>query len=129
MYKNSWLFILAVVLILAIVFIPTVSFDFMLEDDTNKFSAKIQQIIETDTEDSTLYEKCNELQKLWDKHMQHWSFVVHHNAIEKIDLGIAAFIEHTKAGDRKSALVEAERLYRLFEITSKQDELSMINIL
>ena len=44
MYKNSWLFLLAVLLILITVFVPTISFDRMLGKDVEKFVIKINEI-------------------------------------------------------------------------------------
>lgn len=129
MYKNSLFFIIAVILILAVVFIPTISFDSMLKNDVKMLNEKIDDILKTDFDDSSINEKCDSFEELWNKHMKHWSFVVHHNAIEKIELAVCSFIEYTKAGDRQGAVLEAERLYKLFEMTSKQDELSLLNIL
>ena len=68
-------------------------------------------------------------ENIWSEHMDHWSFVVHHSAIEKIDLSIVAFIEYSRKGEKESADIEAERLIKLLEITSKQDKLNLINIL
>ena len=45
MYKNSWLFLLAVLLILITVFVPTISFDRMLGKDVEKFVIKINEIV------------------------------------------------------------------------------------
>ena len=128
MYKNSWLFLLAVLLILITVFVPTISFDRMLGKDVEKFVIKINEI-STLEEKNNVEEKCCELENIWSEHMDHWSFVVHHSAIEKIDLSIVAFIEYSIKGEKESADIEAERLIKLLEITSKQDKLNLINIL
>ena len=116
MYKNSWLFLLAVLLILITVFVPTISFDRMLGKDVEKFVIKINEI-STLEEKNNVEEKCCELENIWSEHMDHWSFVVHHSAIEKIDLSIVAFIEYSRKGEKESADIEAERLIKLLENT------------
>ena len=62
MYKNSWLLLIGVILILAAVFVPTLSFDRMLRRDSDLFMAKINEIC--DVEDDNYVEinkKCKEL--------------------------------------------------------------------
>ena len=61
--------------------------------------------------------------------MDHWSFVVHHSAIERIDLSIASFIEYAKSGERGSRDVEAKKIEKMLGITSRQDKLDLLNIL
>lgn len=129
MYKNSWLFFLAVVLILAVVFVPTLLFDKMLGEDSSKFMNKINEICDAEDDIDLVNKKCGELEKLWKKHMEHWSFVVHHSAIEKIDLSIASFIEYAQKEEKNSRDVEAKRIEKILEITSKQDKLDLINLL
>lgn len=130
MYKNSWLLLIGVILILAAVFVPTLSFDRMLRRDSDLFMAKINEIC--DVEDDNYVEinkKCEELETLWNEHMDHWSFVVHHSAIERIDLSIASFIEYSKSGERGSRDVEAKKIEKMLGITSRQDKLDLLNIL
>lgn len=129
MYKNSLLMLIAVVVILAAVFIPTLSFDRMLGNDANKIMNKINEVISLENDLTAVSQKCDELQALWKKHMNHWSFIVHHSAIEKIDLGICAFIEFAKEGESISRNIEAEKLEKILEFTSKQDKLNLLNIL
>ena len=129
MYKNSWLFLLAVVLIIAVVFVPTLWFDKMLGEDSAKFMNKINEICDAEDDIELVNKKCTELEKLWEKHMEHWSFVVHHSSIEKIDLSIASFIEYAQKGEKNSRDVEAKRIEKTLEITSKQDKLDLINLL
>ena len=130
MYKNSWLLLIGVILILAAVFVPTLSFDRMLRRDSDLFMTKINEIC--DVEDDNYVEinkKCNELESLWKEHMDHWSFVVHHSAIERIDLSITSFIEYAKSGERGSRDVEAKKIEKMLGITSRQDKLDLLNIL
>lgn len=129
MYKNSWLFLLAVVVILAVVFVPTLLFDKMLGEDSAKFMEKINEICDAEEDMELINKKCGELENLWQKHMEHWSFVVHHSAIEKIDLSITSFIEYTKKGEKNSRDLEVKRIEKILEITAKQDKLELINIL
>jgi len=129
LYKNSCFFLLAVVLILATVFVPTLMFDRMLEKDVKIFMKKVQEISALDKNNEEVFEKCDELEKLWKEHMNHWSFVVHHSAIEKVDLSIASFVEYSKKGEKNSADLEAKKLGKILEITSKQDKPDLLNIL
>lgn len=117
-------------MILAAVFVPTLSFDRMLRRDSDLFMAKINEIC--DVEDDNYVEinkKCEELESLWNEHMDHWSFVVHHSAIERIDLSIASFIEYSKGGERGSRDIEAKKIEKMLGITSRQDKLDLLNIL
>lgn len=130
MYKNSWLLLIGVILILAAVFVPTLSFDRMLRRDSDLFMAKINEICDVDDDNYVeINKKCNELESLWKEHMDHWSFVVHHSAIERIDLSIASFIEYAKSGERGSRDVEAKKIEKMLGITSRQDKLDLLNIL
>lgn len=129
LYKNSWLFLLAVILILVAVFVPTLMFDRMLGKDVDKFMEKVNEITELEVNDEAIFERCNELEVLWKKHMDSWSFVVHHSAIEKVDLSITTFIEYSRKGEKNSAELEAKKLEKLLEITAKQDKPELLNIL
>lgn len=129
LYKNSWLFLLAVILILVAVFVPTLMFDRMLGKDVDKFMDKVNEITELEVNDEAIFERCNELEVLWKKHMDNWSFVVHHSAIEKVDLSITTFIEYSRKGEKNSAELEAKKLEKLLEITAKQDKPELLNIL
>lgn len=128
-YKNSCFFVLAVIFILVTVFVPTLMFDRMLGDDVDKFMEKVKEISALEEHDEAVFQKCDELENLWDEHMGHWSFVVHHSAIEKIDLSIVTFIEYSKKGEKNSAELEAKKLEKILEITSKQDKPDLLNIL
>lgn len=128
-YKNSCFFVLAVILILAAVFVPTLMFDKMLGEDADKFMEKVKEISELEENDENVFQKCTELEDLWQKHMGHWSFVVHHSAIEKVDLSITTFVEYSKKGEKDSADLEAKKLEKILEITSKQDRPELLNIL
>lgn len=128
-YKNSCFFVLAVILILVVVFVPTLMFDRMLGEDTDKFIEKIREISALEENDESVFKKCGELEDLWEEHMGHWSFVVHHSAIEKIDLSITTFVEYSKTGEKNSAELEAKKLEKILEITSKQDKPELLNIL
>lgn len=129
LYKNSWLFLLAVILILVVVFVPTLMFDRMLGKDVDKFMEKVNEITELEVNDEAIFERCKELEVLWKKHMDNWSFVVHHSAIEKVDLSITTFIEYSRKGEKNSAELEAKKLEKLLEITAKQDKPELLNIL
>ena len=128
-YKNSCFFVLAVILILVAVFVPTLMFDRMLGDDVNKFMEKVREISVLEENDEAVFQKCDELEKLWNEHMDHWSFVVHHSAIEKVELSITTFVEYSKKGEKNSAELEAKKLEKILEITSKQDKPDLLNIL
>ncbi len=128
MYRNSILYIVMVVIILSIVIIPTTLFDVMLENDVNGFRAQINDILEMDWNDPELNDKCDALRANWENHMKHWSFVVHHTSIEKVDLGICTFLEFVHYGNYESAAIEAKRLDKIFDMTANQDELSALNI-
>ena len=130
MYKNSWLLLIGVILILAAVFVPTLSFDRMLRRDSDLFMTKINEICDVDDDNYVeINKKCKELESLWKEHMDHWSFVVHHSAIERIDLSITSFIEYAKSGERGSRDVEAKKIEKMLGITSRQDKLDLLNIL
>lgn len=128
-YKNSCFFILAIILILVSVFVPTLMFDRMLGEDADKFMEKVREISLLEKNDKAVFQKCEELEDLWEEHMGHWSFVVHHSAIEKIDLSITTFIEYSKKGEKNSAELESKKLEKILEITSKQDKPELLNIL
>ena len=128
-YKNSCFFVLAVILILVAVFVPTLMFDKMLGDDVDKFMKKVREISALEENDDAVFQKCDELEKLWNEYMDHWSFVVHHSAIEKVELSITTFIEYSKKGEKNSAELEAKKLEKILEITSKQDKPDLLNIL
>lgn len=117
-------------MILAAVFVPTLSFDRMLRRDSDLFMAKINEICDVDDDNYVeINKKCKELESLWKEHMDHWSFVVHHSAIERIDLSITSFIEYAKSGERGSRDVEAKKIEKMLGITSRQDKLDLLNIL
>lgn len=116
------------VVILALVFVPTTWFDRMLEDDVNGFRSRIDDILHTNRDAPELEEKCGLLQADWEKHMEHWSFFLNHSAIEKVDLGICTFLEYVRCGNYENASIEAKRLDKIFEMTEHQDELSALNI-
>ena len=128
MYRNSIIYLIMVVVILALVFVPTTWFDKMLEDDGNGFRSRIDDILNTDRDAPELEEKCGLLQADWENHMEHWSFFLNHSAIEKVDLGICTFLEYVRCGNYESASIEAKRLDKIFEMTEHQDELSALNI-
>ena len=54
---------------------------------------------------------------------------MHHSAIEKVELSITTFIEYSKKGEKNSAELEAKKLEKILEITSKQDKPDLLNIL
>ena len=128
MYRNSIFYIIMVILILSIVIIPTQWFGAMLKEDVNGFRGRIAEILEKGADSPELDENCSALQDNWDHHMKHWSFVINHAAIEKVDLGICTFLELVRQGDFNAASVEAKRLDKIFEITANQDTLSALNI-
>ena len=82
MYRNSIIYLIMVVVILALVFVPTTWFDKMLEDDVNGFRSRIDDILDTRRDAPELEEKCGLLQADWEKHMEHWSFFLNHSAME-----------------------------------------------
>ena len=53
-YKNSCFFVLAVILILAAVFVPTLMFDKMLGEDADKFMEKVKEISELEENDENI---------------------------------------------------------------------------
>ena len=128
MYRNSIIYMIMVVLILAIVFVPTTWFDKMIEHDVAGFRDKINAVLETENDSSEVDEKCDALQTDWNKHMRHWSFFVHHSVIDKVDLSICTLIDLVQVGNYESALMEARRLDKMLQMTEEQDELNLMNI-
>ncbi|MFR1517483.1 MAG: DUF4363 family protein [Clostridia bacterium] len=128
MYRNSILYIIMVVVILALVIIPTSWFDKMLESDVGSFREKINDILAAGENDPELEEKCDLLQADWETHMKHWSFFINHASIEKVDLGICNFLEMVRYRDFQNANIEAKRLDKIFEMTAEQDALTPLNI-
>lgn len=128
MYRNSILYMIMAVLILAIVFVPTTWFDKMIEHDVAGFRDKINAVLETENDSSEVDEKCSALQKDWDKHMRHWSFIIHHSVIDKVDLSICTLIDLVQVGNYESAQMEARRLDKILQTTEEQDELNLMNI-
>lgn len=62
MYRNSIIYLIMVVVILALVFVPTTWFDKMLEDDVNGFRSRIDDILDTRRDAPELEDKCGLLQ-------------------------------------------------------------------
>lgn len=129
MYRNIFRFFLIVIIILALIFVPTLCFDRTLKKDVSEMNELIEEISNDINMNKKAIIKCKSLTDMCNKKMKIWSFIVHHGTIEKIQTEMITFVESIENGDKNAANVSGKKIKKLLNITSKQDELSLSNLL
>lgn len=130
-YKNTIIWIISVAVLVALVTIPTTLFTRMLHRDIEKFEITINTInqdLTTGSETQKLQEDCRKLEEAWRHHRDHWSFYVHHNMVDTLDLLFAGYLEQARLGNADGALTESVRIRSLLRATEESDRVSWLNI-
>lgn len=128
LYRNTWIFIIALIILLSLVLVPTTLFTRMLRKDIGKFENGMNAINGQLVVGEDPGEACDELEHLWKSHRRHWSFYVHHNIVDNLDMLFAAYLTESRNQNTKAALSEAARIDSLLRAAEENDRLSWYNV-
>ncbi len=128
LYRNTWIFILALIILISLVLMPTTLFTRMLRKDIEKFESAMNEINRQLLNDQDPGSACDDLEKLWHSHRRHWSFYVHHNIVDTLDMQFAVYLTESRNGNTKAALSEAARIDSLLRAAEENDRLSWHNV-
>lgn len=128
LYRNTWIFILALIILLSLVMVPTTLFTRMLRQDIEKFESAMNEINLQLTQGENPKEACDDLERLWHAHRKHWSFYVHHNIVDNLDMLFSAYLAESRNQNTKAALSEAARIDSLLRAAEENDRLSWNNV-
>ena len=128
LYRNTWIFIIALMILLSLVLVPTTLFTRMLGKDIEKFESAMNDINQQLVSGQDPGKACDDLEKLWHAHRRHWSFYVHHNIVDNLDLLFSAYLAESRNQNTKAALSEAARIDSLLKSAEENDRLSWYNI-
>ncbi len=130
-YKNTVIWSIAIVVLLALVIVPTVLFTRMLRQDIDKFESAIAEVNDNliaEAPRETLLASCDQLEALWHEHRGHWSFYVHHNIVDTLDILFSGYLTECRRQNTEAALIEAARIESLLRAAEDGDRLSWFNI-
>lgn len=129
-YKNTIIWILSVLFLLALVITPTTLFNHMLKNDIALFQREIDTINDAllvgDREATETH--CDLLEADWQHHRRHWSFYVHHNTVDTLDQLFSAYLSYSRCAVTEEALAESGRLSALLRAAEENDRLTFVNI-
>ena len=128
LYRNTWIFILALMILSSLVIVPTTLFTRMLQKDIEKFEDGMNRINQQLVEGENPKEACDDLERLWHAHRKHWSFYVHHNIVDNLDMLFSAYLTESRNQNVKAALSEAARIDSLLRAAEENDRLSWYNV-
>ncbi len=128
LYRNTWIFILALIILASLVILPTTLFTRMLRQDIEKFEDGMNRINQQLVEGENPGEACDDLEHLWHSHRRHWSFYVHHNIVDNLDMLFSAYLAESRNQNVKAALSEAARIDSLLRAAEENDRLSWYNV-
>ena len=128
LYRNTWIFITALLILVSLVLIPTTLFTRMLRKDIDQFQDTITEINHRLAEGQDPTDACNDLEHLWHAHRRHWSFYVHHNIVDNLDMLFAAYLTESRNQNTKAALSEAARIVSLLNAAEENDRLTWHNV-
>ena len=128
LYRNTWIFLLALLILVSLVLVPTTLFTRMLRKDIGKFQAAIMEINQGLVEGRDPGKVCDYLEDLWHAHRRHWSFYVHHNIVDNLDMLFAAYLTESRNQNTKAALSEAARIVSLLNSAEENDRLTWHNV-
>lgn len=131
LYRNTIVWLISILILLALVLVPTTLFTRMLHKDIEKFEAAMAEInnnLTTQASPVTLQESCTKLEKLWHAHRGHWSFYVHHNIVDTLDILFSGYLTQSRIQNTEAALTEAARIESLLRAAEENDRLSWFNI-
>ena len=128
LYRNTWIFILALVVLMSLVLVPTTLFTRMLRQDIDRFQKAMTLINQQMVEGRDPGGACDELEGLWHAHRRHWSFYVHHNIVDNLDMLFSAYLAECRNQNTKAALSEAARIVSLLKSAEENDRLSWYNV-
>lgn len=128
LYRNTWIFLLALLILSSLVLVPTTLFTRMLRKDIDQFQDTMTEINHQLAEGEDTTDACNDLEQLWHAHRRHWSFYVHHNIVDNLDMLFAAYLTESRNQNTKAALSEAARIVSLLNSAEENDRLTWHNV-
>ncbi len=128
LYRNTWIFITALIILVSLVLVPTTLFTRMLRKDIDKFQDAMTLINQQLAKGQDPSSACDELEELWHAHRSHWSFYVHHNTVDTLDMLFSAYLAESRNQNTKAALSEAARIDSLLKSAEENDRLSWHNV-
>ena len=128
LYRNTWIFILALIILASLVIVPTTLFTRMLRKDIEKFEDGMNLINGQLIDGQNPEDACDDLEHLWHAHRKHWSFYVHHNIVDNLDMLFSAYLAESRNQNVKAALSEAARIDSLLRAAEENDRLSWYNV-
>lgn len=128
LYRNTWIFILALMILASLVLVPTTLFTRMLRKDIEKFETSMNEINQQLVNGQDPGKSCDDLEKLWHSHRRHWSFYVHHNIVDTLDMQFAVYLAESRNKNTKAALAEAALIDSLLRAAEENDRLSWYNV-
>lgn len=123
-------YVLSVILILAFVISVTFSFDKKVNEDIFEMtvlSDEIEQFILKEDADTALA-KYEVLNKKWNAERGKWSWMINHILIKDIDMSVSNFGHYINNALPHDAVVEKQKLTKLFKGIKDLDKIRLHNI-
>ena len=123
LYKNTKIFILMIIIILALVFGFSLWFQISTDRDVKLMSAALDEITLFAAEEN--YEKTltayEDLHDIWEHSRDHWYYYLNHATIKETDLCVVRMGEFIKAEQYGDALSEQASLRRILHEVGNHD--------